>query len=281
MGNTVKTAFLLGSLSALLLLAGQAVGGQGGLLVALLIAAVMNFGSYWFSDKIVLAMYRAQEVEPNHPLSRIVARLVARAGLPMPKVYVIPTDTPNAFATGRSPQHAAVAATEGILRLLSEEEIEGVMAHELAHVKNRDILISSVAATIAAAIMVLASIARWGAIFGAGNRGNDRNGANALALLATAIIAPLAAMIIQAAISRAREFGADRTGAEIAGTPHGLANALRKIEAAVRRKPLPANPATAHMFIVKPFSGSGILSLFSTHPPTEERIARLLGRPTA
>ncbi len=278
MGNTVKTAFLLGTLSALLLLAGQAVGGQGGLLVALVIAAVMNFGSYWFSDKIVLAMYRAQEVGPDHPLSRIVARLVQRTGVPMPKVYIIPTDTPNAFATGRSPEHAAVAATEGILRLLSEEEIEGVMAHELAHVKNRDILISSVAATIAAAIMVLASIARWGAIFGSGGRGNDRNGANALALLATAIIAPLAAMIIQAAISRAREFAADRTGAEIAGRPHGLANALRKIEAAVRRKPLPANPATSHMFIVKPFSGGGILSLFSTHPPTEERIARLLGR---
>lgn len=274
----MKTAFLLGTLSALLLLVGQTVGGQAGLLVALVIAAVMNFGSYWFSDKIVLAMYRAQEVGPDHPLSRIVARLVAKAGLPMPKVYIIPTDTPNAFATGRSPEHAAVAATEGILRLLSEEEIEGVMAHELAHVKNRDILISSVAATIAAAIMVLASIARWGAIFGAGGRGNDRNGGNALALLATAIIAPLAAMIIQAAISRAREFAADRTGAEIAGTPQGLANALRKIEAAVRRKPLPANPATSHLFIVKPFSGGGILSLFSTHPPTEERIARLLGR---
>ncbi|GBD32281.1 MAG: protease HtpX [Gemmatimonadales bacterium] len=278
MGNTVKTAFLLGTLSALLLLAGQAVGGQAGLLVAFAIAAAMNFGSYWFSDKIVLAMYRAREVGPDHPLSRIVARLAARAGLPMPKVYIIPTDTPNAFATGRNPKHAAVAATEGILALLTEDEIEGVMAHELAHVKNRDILISSVAATIAAAIMVLASIARWGAIFGLGGRGNDRNGGNALALLATALIAPIAAMIIQAAISRAREFAADRTGAEIAGRPHGLANALRKIEAAVRRKPLPANPATSHMFIVKPFSGGGILSLFSTHPPTEERIARLLGR---
>lgn len=274
----MKTAFLLGTLSALLLLAGQAVGGQAGLLVAFAIAAAMNFGSYWFSDKIVLAMYRAREVGPDHPLSRIVARLAARAGLPMPKVYIIPTDTPNAFATGRNPKHAAVAATEGILALLTEDEIEGVMAHELAHVKNRDILISSVAATIAAAIMVLASIARWGAIFGLGGRGNDRNGGNALALLATALIAPIAAMIIQAAISRAREFAADRTGAEIAGRPHGLANALRKIEAAVRRKPLPANPATSHMFIVKPFSGGGILSLFSTHPPTEERIARLLGR---
>jgi heat shock protein HtpX len=278
MGNTVKTALLLGTLSALLLMAGQAVGGQGGLLVAFLIAAAMNFGSYWFSDKLVLAMYRAREVGPEHPLSRIVARLAAKAGLPMPRVYIIPTDTPNAFATGRNPKHAAVAATEGILALLSEEEIEGVMAHELAHVKNRDILISSVAATIAAAIMVLASIARWGAIFGLGGRTNDRNGGNALALLATALIAPIAAMIIQAAISRAREFAADRTGAEIAGNPRGLASALRKIEAAVRRKPLPANPATSHMFIVKPFSGSGILSLFSTHPPTEERIARLLGR---
>lgn len=277
MGNNLKTALLLGTLSGLFLLVGQAVGGQSGLIVAFCFAALMNFGSYWFSDKIVLAMYRAREVGPEHRLNRIVANLAARAGLPVPRVYVIPTDTPNAFATGRNPEHAAVAATEGLLQLLSDQEIEGVMAHELAHVKNRDILISSVAATIGAAIMMLASIARWGAIFAPGGRGNDRHGSNAIALLATAIIAPIAAMLIQAAISRAREFGADRTGAEIAGTPYGLASALRKIEAIVQRRPLPANPATAHLFIVKPFSGRGVLSLFSTHPPTEERIARLLG----
>lgn len=279
MGNTVKTALLLGILSGLLLIAGQAVGGQTGLIVAFGFAALMNLGAYWFSDKMILAMYRAQPVGPEHRLSRIVRSLAERAGLPLPRVFVIPTDAPNAFATGRNPQHAAVAATEGILRVLSDDELAGVMAHELAHVKNRDTLISAVAATIAAAIMMLATFARWGAIFGVGGRGSDRgSGSNVVVLLATAIVAPLAAALIQAAISRAREFAADRAGAEIAGRPEGLASALRKIEAAARQRPLPANPATAHLFIIQPLAGGGLASLFSTHPPTEQRIARLLGR---
>ncbi len=278
MKNTAKTALLLGVLSALLLIAGQAIGGQQGLIVAFGFAALLNFGSYWFSDKLVLRMYRAKEVGPEHPLSRIVARLTQRAGLPMPKVYTIPTDALNAFATGRDPEHAAVAATEGIIANLSERELEGVMAHELAHVKHRDTLISAVAATIAAAIMMLAYIARWGAIFGGiGGRDNNRGG-GALGLLATAIVAPIAAMLIQAAISRSREFDADQGGAEIAGSPQGLADALRKLAVASKRLPLQANPATAHLFIVQPFAGQGIISLFSTHPPTEQRVAKLLRR---
>jgi len=272
--NAFKTAILLGFLSALLLLAGQAIGGQGGLIIAFIFALVMNAGSYWFSDKIVLKMYRAAEVGRDHPLYQITARLARRADLPMPKVYVIPDASPNAFATGRSPSHAAVAATEGILRLLPSDELEGVIAHELAHVRHRDILISSVAATIAAAIMVLANMAQWAAIFGGGSR--DRGGGNPLALLAMALLAPMAAGLIQAAISRQREFAADRGGAEIAGSPTGLANALRKIDAAARQVPLAANPATAHMFIMKPFSGRGIMSLFLTHPPTEKRVAALM-----
>lgn len=272
----LKTAVLLGGLSALFLLIGRAVGGESGLIIAFGFAVVMNIGSYWFSDKIVLRMYRAQPVEAGHPLYRITERLAQRAGLPMPRVYVIPDMSPNAFATGRNPQHAAVAATEGILRLLTEEELEGVMAHELAHVRNRDILISSVAATIGAAIMMLAHMAQFAAIFG-GGRSDDRGG-SPLGLLATALIAPLAAGLIQAAISRQREFAADRAGAAIAGSPNGLAEALRKLDAASRRVPLDANPATAHMFIMKPFSGQGLAALFSTHPPTEARIAALLGR---
>jgi heat shock protein HtpX len=247
-------------------------------------AAVMNFGSYWFSDKIVLSMYGAREVGPTHPLYGLVQRLTTRAGLPMPRVYVIPDASPNAFATGRDREHAAIAATEGILQLLSEDELAGVMAHELAHVKHRDILISSVAATIGAAIMFLAQMAQYAAIFGGGRSSDHREGTNPLALLATMLLAPIAATLIQAAISRSREFGADAGGAHnaggahIAGTPYGLVSALRKIESAVRRVPLDANPATAHMFIVRPFSGAGLLSLFSSHPPTEERIAALLGR---
>jgi heat shock protein HtpX len=276
MGNALKTAFLLGALSGLLLIIGQLLGGSDGLLIAFGIAALMNFGSYWFSDKIVLRMYRAKEVGSGHPLHAMVDRLARQARLPMPRVYVIPTASPNAFATGRNPKHAAVAATEGIMRLLDERELEGVMAHELAHVQNRDILISSVAATIAAAIMVLAHMARFAAIFG--GRHDDRGGANPIALLATIIVAPLAAMLIQAAISRSREFAADAAGARIVGSPFGLADALRKIEAGARRVPLDANPATAHMFIIKPFSGGGLLSLFSTHPPTEQRIRALLQR---
>ncbi|MDQ3170722.1 MAG: zinc metalloprotease HtpX, partial [Acidobacteriota bacterium] len=233
----------------------------------------MNFVSYWFSDKIVLKMYRAQEVGPTHPLHQLTARLAQRANLPMPKVYVIPDASPNAFATGRNPQHAAVAATEGIMQLLSEDELAGVMAHELAHVKHRDILTSSVAATIAAAIMMVSRMA----MFIPMGRSDDDGDSNPIAGIAMMILAPIAAMLIQAAISRSREFAADRGGADIAGSPHGLANALRKLEAGSKRIPLDANPATAHMFIIKPFSAGGLMGLFSTHPPTEARIANLLG----
>ncbi|MBI2222724.1 MAG: zinc metalloprotease HtpX [Acidobacteria bacterium] len=271
--NGLKTAFLLGLLSALVLVVGEMLGGSQGLVTAFIFAALMNLVSYWFSDKIVLRMYGAKQVGPEHPLHRVVARLVQRASLPMPKVYVIPDASPNAFATGRNPSHASVAATEGILRVLSEHELEGVMAHELAHVKHRDILISSVAATIAAALMMFVRMSMW---FGMGGR-DEREGGNPIAMIAMVILAPLAAMLIQAAISRSREFAADAGGAAIAGNPYGLADALRKIEAAARRVPLDANPATAHMFIVKPFSGGGLMSLFSTHPPTEQRIAALLG----
>jgi heat shock protein HtpX len=275
MNNTVKTALLLGLLSGVLMFIGQALGGSGGLIFGFVLAVVMNFGSYWFSDKIVLKMYRAQEVGPGHRLYEIVAALSQRAGLPMPKVYIIPEASPNAFATGRNPQHAAVAATEGILRVLTEEELAGVIAHELAHVKHRDILISSVAATLAAAIMMVAQLARFAAIFG-GGRSDDREGSNPLALLATIILAPLAAMLIQAAISRSREFAADAGGSVIAGGPEGLVSALKKIEAASKQVPMDANPATAHMFIIKPFSAAGLFGLFSTHPPTEQRVRALL-----
>jgi heat shock protein HtpX len=277
MANGLKTALLLGILSALLLGVGEALGGATGLMTAFVFAAVMNLGSYWFSDKIVLRMYRASEVGPDHPLYRVVERLTVRANLPMPKVYVIPDPSPNAFATGRNPAHAAVAATEGILRVLSEHELEGVIAHELAHVKHRDILTSSVAATIAAAIMMVARMAHFAAMFGGYGGRDERGGTNPIALIATMIFAPFAAMLIQMAISRSREFAADAGGAAIAGNPYGLADALRKIDAISQRVPLDANPATAHMFIVKPFSGGGITSLFSSHPSTEARIAALLG----
>jgi heat shock protein HtpX len=278
MGNGIKTALLLGLLSGLVLVIGDLVGGSNGIVVAFVFAALMNLGSYWFSDKLVLRMYHAQEVGPSHPLYGVTERLARRAGLPMPKVYVIPDSSPNAFATGRNPQHAAVAATEGILRALSEHELEGVIAHELAHVKHRDILISSVAATMAAAIMMVARMAMYASMFGSGR--DDREGsANPIALLGMMILAPLAAALIQMAISRSREFAADAGGARIAGTPYGLADALRKIDALSKRVPLDANPATAHMFIVKPFSGGGVLSLFSTHPSTEARIRALLEGP--
>ena len=277
MPNGLKTALLLGILSALLLGLGEMLGGAGGLMTAFVFAAAMNMGSYWFSDKIVLRMYRAAEVGSDHQLYRIVERLTARANLPMPKVYVIPEASPNAFATGRNPSHAAVAATEGILRVLSESELEGVIAHELAHVQHRDILISSVAATIAAAIMMVARMAHFAAMFGGYGGRDDRNGTNPIALLATMIFAPFAAMLIQMAISRSREFAADAGGAALAGNPYGLAEALRKIDAISKRVPLDANPATAHMFIIKPFAGAGLMSLFSSHPPTEARIAALLG----
>jgi heat shock protein HtpX len=272
MSNVLKTALLLGVLSALLMWIGEALGGAQGLMFGFLFAVATNFGSYWFSDKIVLSMYGAQEVGPEHRLHQLVARLAARSGLPMPRVYIIPQPSPNAFATGRNPSHAAVAATEGILRILDEEELEGVIAHELAHVKHRDILISSIAATLAATIMM---VSRFAMFFG-GGRSDEREGANPIALIATIILAPIAAMLIQAAISRSREFDADAGGAAIAGHPHGLVSALKKIEVASHSVPLDANPATAHMFIVKPFSASGLLGLFSTHPPTEDRVRALL-----
>jgi heat shock protein HtpX len=275
MANGLKTALLLGLLSGMLLLIGELAGGANGLMIAFVFAAVMNLGSYWFSDKIVLRMYRAQQVDATHPLYRITERLAQRGNLPMPKVYIIPDPSPNAFATGRNPEHAAVAATEGILQVLSEHELEGVIAHELAHVKHRDILISSVAATIAAAIMMAARMAAYAGMFAGGR--DDRDGqSNPIALLGMMILAPIAAMLIQAAISRSREFAADAGGAAIAGTPYGLADALRKIDAVSKRVPLDANPATAHMFIIKPFSGAGLMSLFSTHPSTEARIRALL-----
>jgi heat shock protein HtpX len=275
MPNGLKTALLLGALSGMLLLIGDLLGGAQGLIIAFVFAAVMNLGSYWFSDKIVLRMYRAQEVGPDHSLYQMTERLARQAGLPMPKVYIIPDASPNAFATGRNPQHAAVAATQGIMQVLAPHELEGVIAHELAHVKHRDILISSVAATIAAAIMMAARMAMYAGMFGGGRDERGGNG-NPIALLAMMILAPIAAMMIQMAISRSREFAADAGAARITGNPYGLADALRKIDAIARRAPLDANPATAHMFIVKPFTGGGLSALFSTHPPTEARVQALL-----
>lgn len=280
MMNRFKTTILLSLLSILLVFMGGAIGGQGGMLVAFCMAAVMNFGSYWFSDKIVLRMYNAQEISREaHPFFYgMVERLARRAGLPMPKVYIIPDESPNAFATGRNPDHAAVAATEGILRVLTPDELEGVMAHELAHVKNRDILISTIAATFAGAISMIGSMLQWGAMFGAG-RGDDDEGGGVggmIGSLAMAIIAPIAAMLIQMAVSRSREYLADASGAEICGRPLALAEALRKLHNASQVIPMQdARPATAHMFIVNPLTGGGMMSLFSTHPPMEERIARL------
>ncbi len=276
MGNSIRTVVLLAAMSALLLVIGDLIGGVDGLKVAFVFAVLMNLVSYWFSDKIVLRMYRAQPVGPEHPLSAVVARLAQRANLPMPKVYVIPTASPNAFATGRNPKHAAVAATEGLLRMLDEHELEGVLAHELSHVKHRDILIGSVAATIAATIMMVARMAQYAAIFGGASSRDDDRGGNPFSLLLMVILAPLAATLIQAAISRSREFAADAGGAQIAGSPYGLVNALKKLELASKRVPLDANPATSHMFIVKPFSVAGLLAIFSTHPPTEQRIRALL-----
>jgi heat shock protein HtpX len=275
MNNSLKTVLLLGLLSGLLLVLGEFLGGQQGLVLAFGFAVLMNFISYWFSDKIVLKMYRAREVGADHKLWILTRRLASQANLPMPKVYVIPDASPNAFATGRNPNHAAVAATEGIMHLLSDQELEGVIAHELAHVKHRDILISSIAATVAAAIMTVARMAQFAAMFGGGSR-DDREGSNPIAMIATIIFAPLAAMLIQAAISRSREFVADAGGASIAGSPYGLINALRKLESGSKQIPLDANPATAHMFIIKPFSAGGLLSMFSTHPPTEQRIQALM-----
>ena len=269
--NAVKTTLLLGAMTGRFLFLGEAFGGAQGLVMGFMFAVVTNFVSYFWSDKIVLRSYGAQEVGPDHRLYQIVSRLAQRAGLPQPRCYVIPDPSPNAFATGRNPQHAAVAATEGILQVLDDEELEGVLGHELAHVKHRDILISSIAATLAGAIMI---VARFAMFFG-GSR-DDREGGNPFAPITMMILAPIAAMLIQAAISRSREFDADAGGARIAGSPLGLVRALRKIESASKQVPLDASPATAHMFIIKPFSISGLLSVFSTHPPTEDRIAALM-----
>ena len=274
MNNTLKTTFLLGALTGVLMLFGQIFGGRGGMMIAFIFAVVMNFGSYWFSDKIVLALYRAKPVnEADDPeLYSIVRNLATRAGLPMPRVFRIPQPTPNAFATGRNPDNAVVAVTDGIRQLLTAEELSGVIGHELAHIGHQDILISSIAATLAGAIMMLASMARWAFIFG-GGRDNDNN---PLAALAMAILAPVAAVIIQMAISRSREYQADATGARIAGNPRYLASALEKLSMASKRVPMAANPATSHMFIVTPFSGKSVFQLFSTHPPVEKRVERLM-----
>lgn len=275
--NAMRTTLLLGLLTCLLVVVGGAIGGKSGMTIALVMAGVMNFVSYWFSDRIILSMYGAREVtEADYPeLYSMVRQLAIQGGLPMPKVYLMENDTPNAFATGRNPEHAAVAATTGIMRILSREELMGVMAHELAHVKNRDILISTIAATVAGAVTYLAQMAQWAAIFG-GGRHDDEEGGGGFGMILMAILAPIAAMLIQMAISRSREFGADKGGAEISGNPLYLAGALRKLEMANRQVPMEgANPATAHMFIVNPLSGSGLMSLFSTHPPLEERIKRL------
>jgi len=283
MSNIFKTTLLLTGMTLLLMLAGRAFGGPNGMLMALAFAAVLNFVSYFFSDKIALATYRAQPVGRDDlpRVYNIVERLAQKVSLPMPKVYLIPTDSPNAFATGRNPNHASVAVTQGILGLLNDEELEGVLAHELGHVRNRDILISSIAATLAGAITYLASIARWGMIFG-GMRGerDDRGGGSGIAAIAMIFLAPFAAMLIQLAVSRSREYGADDTGAHWTGNPYALASALAKIEAYSKRLPLVASPSTAHLFIIAPFlGGMSFGNLFSTHPPTAKRIERLTGRP--
>ena len=279
MGNAFKTAFLLTALTLLLMFIGQYFGGQNGMMLALAFAAVMNFVSYFFSDKIALAMYRAQPVtrEQLPRAYEIVERLTQKIGLPMPKIYVIPTESPNAFATGRNPKHDSVAVTHGILGLLTDEELEGVLAHELGHVNNRDILISSVAATIAGAITMLASMGRFAMIFGGGGDRDRRGGG--LSALFMLIVAPIAASLIQLAVSRSREYQADATGAHYTGNPYALASALQKLDAYSRRVPMQATPSTAHLFIIQPLLGMNFASLFSTHPPIAKRIERLTGRP--
>ena len=282
MANGLKTAALLGLLTGLVLLVGQYLGGQNGLYYALIFAGVMNFGTYFFSDKIALLSSGARPVtrEELPRVYEVLERLTQKVGLPMPKVYVIPTDSPNAFATGRNPAHAAVAVTQGILGLLSDEELEGVLAHELGHVRNRDILTSSIAATLAGAITVLARMAYWGAMFGGfgGNR-DDRDRGGGLGGLFMLILAPIAAMLIQLAVSRSREYEADHTGAEFTGNPYALASALQKLDAYSKRLPMAASPTTAHLYIVQPLLGMDFASLFSTHPPIAKRIERLTGRP--
>ena len=274
--NTMKTFFLMALLTVLLIVVGNLVGGNNGMFFAFIFALIINFGTYWFSDKIVLRMYNAHQIErKDHPrLFQILEELTTQAGLPMPKVYIIPKEQPNAFATGRNPNHSAVALTEGLLRLLSTDELRGVISHELAHIKHRDILVGTVAATIAGAISMLANMAHWALIF-SGGRGSDRNGGHPIAMLATIIIAPIVAMMIQMAISRSREFLADAGGSKMTGNPLSLANALRKLHMKSQQIPMNANPATAHMFTVNPLSGRGFAKLFSTHPPIEERIEKL------
>jgi heat shock protein HtpX len=276
MENRIKTVLLLAGMTAFLIVIGKLLGGRTGMYLAFILALGMNFFSYWFSDKIVLRMYGAQEVSPADApqLHQIVDELAREAGIPKPRVYIIPDDSPNAFATGRNPEHAAVAATEGIMRLLTPMELKGVLAHEIGHVRNRDILISTIAATMAGAIMILADMARFGAIFGMGSRDNEE-GPGIIGILVMSIIAPIAAMLIQMAISRSREYLADETGAHLAHNPESLARALEKLSMGVQRAPMDASPATAHMFIVNPLTGSTLMNLFSTHPPIEERVARL------
>jgi len=276
--NTMKTGVLLVALTALIVLIGGSLGGMRGTVFAFIIALVMNVVSYWFSDKIVLAMYRAKPVsETEAPeLYSLIRKLTTEAGLPMPKLYIVPNEMPNAFATGRNPSHAAVAVTEGLMRILDRSEVEGVIAHELAHVKNRDILISTIAATLAGAIMMIARMAQFAAIFGGyGGRDDRDSGGGIFGFLLAIIVAPIAALMIQMAISRSREYQADATGAQISGKPMGLANALLKLDRASQIVPSDANPATAHMFIVNPLTGGGLMGLFSTHPPIPERVARL------
>ncbi len=276
MGNQLKTTLLLGSLTGLIILIGRYFGGSSGMVIAFIFAVLMNFGSYWFSDKIVLKLYKSRQLssQESPELYSLVSRLSQSASLPMPKIYLIPSEAPNAFATGRNSQHAVIAVTQGILRLLNSSELEGVLAHEIAHIKDRDILISSIAATLAGVIMMIASMARWAAIFG-GFGGSDDDDGGILGFVVLAFLAPLAALIIQLAISRSREYLADLTGARIAGNPLGLASALEKLDSASKKIPIKASPATSHLFIVNPLSGKSLMSLFSTHPPTAERIARL------
>ncbi|HLY37000.1 MAG TPA: zinc metalloprotease HtpX [Candidatus Binatia bacterium] len=279
MSNAIKTTLLLGVLTGLLMWIGQVLGGTQGLVFALVFAAMMNFGSYWFSDRIVLAAYgaRALSEEQAPDLFRVVRELATGAHMPMPRVYLIPSESPNAFATGRSPEHAAVAVTEGIMRLLTLDELRGVLAHELSHVKNRDTLISAIAATLAGVVMMIARMAQWAAIFGGMRRDEREEGGGGLELLLMIVVAPLAATLIQLAISRAREYEADASGARLSHAPGSLASALEKIETVSGRIPLPAGPATAHLWIVNPLRGNWLANLFSTHPPIEERIRRLRG----
>ncbi len=280
MGNWAKTTLLLGLMTALIVFIGGLFGGRQGMILAFVLAMGMNFFSYWYSDKLVLRMYHATEVNPHDfpTLFHAVSRLAQNAGLPMPRVYIIPDASPNAFATGRDPEHAVIAVTEGLLRTMNNEEATGVLAHEMSHIKNRDILIGSIAATMAGAIMILASMARWSAIFGGGNRDEEGGGGmGMIGLIAMSILAPMAAMLIQMAISRSREYLADATGAQLAGNPEGLASALDKLGAYSQQIPMKAEPATAHMFIVNPLTGRKMMNLFSTHPPLEDRIARLRG----